>query len=236
MTVQIEKSDIEVILSTPVFKGIPDSLMRKIVSADDCTERRFCKGDTVYDRFDFMHSLGIILEGSVRVTKDNADAKPMLMSTLHRGAVFGAAALFNDSEEYATRLTALESCRIAFFPQRLVRRTVLREPEIAENYIRYLSERILFLNRKIYYLTAGTAEQRLANFALENLTQDAATPLPMSMTLLAAALNTSRASLYRALDALTQSGAIEKNGKLFRISDMDALKEYTLQSKEEELQ
>ena len=48
------------------------------------------------------------------------------------------------------------------------------------------------------------------------------------MTLLAAALNTSRASLYRALDTLTQSGAIETIGKLFRISDPDVLKEYTL--------
>lgn len=231
---QINKTDFDIILNTPVFRGAAESLVRRILSADDCIEQSFKKGDTVYDRFDFMHSLGVILEGSIRVTKDNADGKPMLMSTLYRGSIFGAAALFNDAREYATRLTALTACRIAFFPQRLVQRTVLREPEIAENYIRYLSERILFLNRKIYYLTAGTAEQRLANFASENLSTDIASPLPMSMTLLAAALNTSRASLYRALDTLTQSGAIEKNGKLFRISDPDVLKEYTLQNKEEE--
>lgn len=229
------KSDIETVMSTKIFRSSPEKLVVKILSSDACEEQSYKKGDIVYDRHDFKRSLGIILEGSIRVTKENADFKLMLMSTQYKGAVFGAAALFNDASEYATKLTALEDCRVAFFPQRLIERTIQREPEIARNYIAYLSERILFLNRKIFFLTAGTAEQRLANFAMENLSTDRATALPMSMTELAAALNTSRASLYRALDTLTDCGAITKEGKKLRIADINALRKYTQQNKEEEL-
>lgn len=229
------KSDIETVMSTKIFRSSPEKLVVKIFSSDACEEQSYKKGDIVYDRHDFKRSLGIILEGSIRVTKENADFKLMLMSTQYKGAVFGAAALFNDASEYATKLTALEDCRVAFFPQRLIERTIQREPEIARNYIAYLSERILFLNRKIFFLTAGTAEQRLANFAMENLSTDRATALPMSMTELAAALNTSRASLYRALDTLTDCGAITKEGKKLRIADINALRKYTQQNKEEEL-
>ena len=64
---QINKTDFDIILNTPVFRGAAESLVRRIVSADDCIEQSFKKGDTVYDRFDFMHSLGVILEGSIRV-------------------------------------------------------------------------------------------------------------------------------------------------------------------------
>lgn len=229
------KSDIETVMSTKIFRSSPEKLVVKILSSDACEEQSYKKGDIVYDRHDFKRSLGIILEGSIRVTKENADFKLMLMSTQYKGAVFGAAALFNDASEYATKLTALEDCRVAFFPQRLIERTIQREPEIARNYIAYLSERILFLNRKIFFLTAGTAEQRLANFAMENLSTDRAIALPMSMTELAAALNTSRASLYRALDTLTDCGAITKEGKKLRIADINALRKYTQQNKEEEL-
>lgn len=229
------KSDIETVMSTKIFRSSPEKLVVKILSSDACEEQSYKKGDVVYDRHSFKRSLGIILEGSIRVTKENADFKLMLMSTQYKGAVFGAAALFNDASEYATKLTALEDCRVVFFPQRLIERTIQREPEIARNYIAYLSERILFLNRKIFFLTAGTAEQRLANFATENLSTDRATALPMSMTELAAALNTSRASLYRALDTLTDCGAITKEGKKLRIADINALRKYTQQNKEEEL-
>ncbi len=226
---QPTKSDIETMLGTRLFKCAAESLVTKIAVSEDCEERHYVKGDIVYDRHSFKRSLGIILEGSIRVTKENADSKLMLMSTLYKGAIFGAAAIFNDAGEYATKLTVLEDCRVAFFPQRLIERTVEREPEIAQNYIRYLSERILFLNRKIFFLTAGTAEQRLANFASENLSTTTATALPMSMTELAAALNTSRASLYRALDALTESGALSKEGKMLRIADAEVLGKYIRQ-------
>ena len=165
-----------------------------------------------------------MLEGRLRVTKENADKRPIVMSTLQRGAMFGAAALFNSEPEYATKITAIEHSRVLFLPQRLIKRMIEREPDIAENYIRYLSERILFLNRKIYFLTAGTAEQRLAGFLLDNLAVGEFSEMPMTMHRLADALNMSRASLYRAFDELTASGAVSKQGKLVCINNAELLK------------
>lgn len=233
--VRPSKADVDTLRSAKLFRSCPEMLVLKILIAEDCEERCYKKGEIVYDRHSFKRSLGIILDGSIRVTKENADARPMLISTLYKGSMFGAAALFNETGEYATKLTAIENCRIVFFPQRLMERTVEREPEIAKNYIRYLSERILFLNRKMYFLTAGTAEQKLANFALENLSADVMAPLPLSMTELATALNISRASLYRAVDTLTESGALLKEGKKLGIADEALLRQYTQQNKEEVL-
>ena len=221
---KLNEIETELVSKTELFRGLPPSVLTRILAVADCTAAEYEKNEVVYDKTNFYRSLGIVLEGRLRVTKENADKRPIVMSTLQRGAIFGAAALFNSEPEYATKITAIERSRVLFLPQRLVKRMIEREPDIAENYIRYLSERILFLNRKIYFLTAGTAEQRLAGFLLDNLAVGEFSEMPMTMHRLADALNMSRASLYRAFDALTESGAVSKQGKLVCINNAELLK------------
>lgn len=221
---KLNEIETELVSKTELFRGSPPSVLTRILAVSDCTAAEYEKNEVVYDKTNFYRSLGIVLEGRLRVTKENADKRPIVMSTLQRGAIFGAAALFNSEPEYATMITAIERSRVLFLPQRLVKRMIEREPDIAENYIRYLSERILFLNRKIYFLTAGTAEQRLAGFLLDNLAVGEFSEMPMTMHRLADALNMSRASLYRAFDELTASGAVSKQGKLVCINNAELLK------------
>ena len=221
---KFNETEMELVLKTELFRGSPPSVLTRILAVSDCTAADYEKNDVVYDKTNFSRSLGIVLDGRLRVTKENADKRPIVMSTLQRGALFGAAALFNSEPEYATKITAIERSRVLFLPQRLIKRMIEREPDIAENYIRYLSERILFLNRKIYFLTAGTAEQRLAGFLLDNLAVGEYSEMPMPMHRLADALNMSRASLYRAFDELTESGAVSKQGKLVCINNAELLK------------
>lgn len=221
---KLNEIETELVSKTELFRGLPPSVLARILAVSDCTAAEYEKNEVVYDKTNFYRSLGIVLEGRLRVTKENADKRPIVMSTLQRGAIFGAAALFNSEPEYATKITAIERSRVLFLPQRLIKRMIEREPDIAENYIRYLSERILFLNRKIYFLTAGTAEQRLAGFLLDNLAVGEFSEMPMTMHRLADALNMSRASLYRAFDELTASGAVSKQGKLVCINNAELLK------------
>ena len=166
------------------------------------------RGQIIYAPHQFQHSLGVLLSG--------------LVSSLGPGDLFGAAALFNDREDYATTLTARASCRLLFFPQEQVAGLLEAHPGLARNYIRYLSGRIRFLDRKIEGLIAGSAERRLAQYLLERQA-DGAVVLDCSVTGLAGRLNVSRASLYRALDSLAAAGAIEKNGRTVRILDSAGL-------------
>ena len=209
-----------------IFYAVSVSTIEKVLASPYCELRSYKKGQLVYTKTDFSRSLGVVLSGSLRVTKGNAGGHAMIMSTLGSASLFGAAALFNDEPEYATDISALCDTEILFFAQRLVQRMMRFEPQIAENYIKYLSERILFLNKKIYFLSSGTAEQRLASFLLDNLPAGQSAELPMPLNKLALALNVSRASLYRAFDALADTGAIVKDGKNVCINDAERLKKY----------
>ena len=84
------------------------------------------------------------------------------------------------------------------------------DAKIALNYIRFLSGRIQFLNRKIDSFTAPDAEQALLSY-LGQKPQGRVEGI--SMVKLCEILNIGRTSLYRVMQQLEDSGKIKREGK-----------------------
>ncbi len=225
---KLSPTQLSTLRHTCIFYAVPMSTIERVVASPDCELKTYAKGQLVYGKTEFARSLGVVLSGSLRVTKSGEGGHTIIMSTLSEGSIFGAAALFTDQPEYAADIRAVNNAQIVFFAQRLVQRMMRYDAQIAVNYVRYLSERIRFLNKKLYFLSSGTAEQRLASFLLDNLPAGEAAELPMPLSKLSLALNVSRASLYRAFDALSEEGAIVKSGKSICINDAERLKKYIL--------
>lgn len=196
-----------------LLRGTPPALARRALADDLCTRSSIPRGDTIYTPRAFSRSLGLLLSGSVQVSKET-----LILNVLRPGACFGAAALFNDATDYVTTLTALDDCDILLFQQPLVADLMAESPAVARNYIAYLSGRIRFLNDKIEGLILGSAERKLAQY-LSARARDGRAELDCSATGLAQRLNVSRASLYRAFDALAEIGAAKKEGRFVHILD-----------------
>ena len=63
------------------------------------------------------------------------------------------------------------------------------------------------------------ADERLTGYLLAHRGEDGQVTLPGSLLELAQSLNIGRSSLYRSLDALTQSGAIRRQGRRIYVDD-----------------
>ncbi len=217
--------EFELIKSSFVFKGASESVLKAALSREDCHRRSYRRGDCVFSPREFIRALGIIVSGSIQVTKNSGHR--LAISRLRTGELFGAAAIFNDEEVFASILTALEPCSVIFFPEELIRQMMAMDFTIAENYIRYQSGRIRFLSSKIDGLSAGSAENRLAKYLLESTPDSGA--VAATMIELADMLNIGRASLYRALDSLISSGAVAKEGKRLVVTDRSQLEKMIIQ-------
>ncbi len=158
----------------------------------------------------FRRCLGLVLSGKVRVSRGE-----MFVAVLGKGDWFGAAALFNEREEYPSTLTALSECTVLFFPQECVAELMHRWPAAGENYVRYLSERIGFLSDRLNSLAAGSAEEKVEQFLLRSA--DETGVFTGSATAMAQALGLGRASIYRAFEALERRGVMTRDGKHIRI-------------------
>ncbi|MBR5540405.1 MAG: Crp/Fnr family transcriptional regulator [Clostridia bacterium] len=201
-----------------LFRGIGDEERQRITAR---LERpvTFRRGQVVYNTHTFRRAIGLILSGSVIVRSSGEAAHSVVINRLHTGEIFGVAALFDSaSDDYVTEITADEETAVQFIPQELMARLIAEFPTIAEQYIRFLSGRIRFLNRKLSALTNGNAENRLYHYLLAHQDEQGTIRLPGTMTELANTLNMGRSSLYRSLDTLVREGILVKEGKTYRIS------------------
>lgn len=201
----------------PVFRGCSPKLVQRALTHPECSVQCFQTGQTLYRPDHFSRCLGVLLSGGVRVTRD-----ALAISILAPGDLFGAAALFNDRPDYATTLTAISPCRVVLLTQELVSLLMDESPVIRDNYIRYLSGRIRFLSGKIRSLAADSAEGKLKQHLLTSLSPDRPR-LDCPATELAHRLGISRASLYRAFDALEGQGLIRREGRSLLVPDLKAL-------------
>ncbi len=192
---------------TALFHTLSPAELSDALARPECVRGSYAKGDVIYAPRTFDRSLGVLLSGMVQVTKGE-----LIVSVLREGELFGAAAIFNNEDEYATTLTARAACAAVFFSQALMTLLMERHHALAMAYVRYLSGRIRFLSDRIEDLIAGSAEQRLEQYLMARLEGDRVT-LDCPAAALARRLNMSRASLYRAFELLEESGIIRREGK-----------------------
>lgn len=204
-----------ILMEHPLFRRVPPDLLQQLIAgAEPCSIGR---GETIYERHHFRRCLGILLSGRLQVRKES-----LMVSTLQEGDVFGAAALFNEQEDYPTTLTALEDCRLLLISQEEIRMLVRRCGAFAEDYVTYLSGRIRFLSDRLDTVSADRGESKLARYLLA--AENGGGEVTLSATQLCQRIGVGRATLYRAFEELENAGAITRSGKTIRIVGVEKLR------------
>lgn len=183
-------------------------------------------GDTVLSMGETAHSIAYIAEGCVAVYRDSAQ-RSVLLNRLPCGSTFGASSLFGKDENFPTHLIAKASTRILFVSQETLESLFSQIPKTAVNYIRFLTDRIRFLNGKIRSFASGTNEEKLARFLLEN--EDNGKIFVKNLSSLASSLSLGRASLYREIESMTASGLISRSKNTIEILNKQNLERITKQ-------
>lgn len=219
------KQDGQILSSTFLFRGVGAELSDYAFASSSCTCAEFETGEHIYTRTEFQKSIGMVLSGGLKAVKGEEDGQGIVLNTFERGDVFGVAGMFGGSGRYVSDIVAVRRSRVLFLPQSLLRDLIDREPRVAENYIAFLSGRIRYLNTCIDHFTGGSAETRLAQFLVTfGEGKKESVKLPYSLIQLSDTLGIGRASLYRALNALTEKKLIRRTGRLIEILNPEGLK------------
>jgi len=210
-----------------LFNGIEPTAAGTAFRDADCSCLEFEPEEKIYTRDNYKKSMGIVLSGELKAMKPSGDGPDLVLNTFFVGGVFGIACLFNNTQQYVSEIVVVKRSRVLFLPQSLLHRLFEQNFQIAENYISYLSNRICFLNSRIDNFTGGSAEHRLASFLLSTSAQSEnplLVELPCTFTQLSNLLDMGRASLYRAMDELSDAGMISRSGKTISIIEIERLK------------
>ena len=205
----LTRDETALLLACPLLQGGDRALLEQVVGR--AQTEGFSAGAVVYSPKHFRRCLGVLLSGQLQVTKGT-----LTVSLLAPGDLFGAAALYSDEPEFATTITAQRDSRCLLLEQEVLDGLLAQSPLVRANYLRYLTGRIRFLSGRLQSLAQPGAEGKLARYLLASAQEGAVT---CPATDLAKRLGLSRASLYRAFDALEQSGLITRQGKTISVND-----------------
>ena len=221
----MKQSYLKLILAQKLFDGCEQNMIEDII-LESGTLRGFRSGEAMESD---ERAVGILLSGRGVIYSSDKGRQSLLRFISPVEAV-GVAGLFADKAP-DTRIYACGDGKSEMF---FVGRKAFEELMAAENdgrfrtnLIKFLSDRVTFLNSKIDFVTGGSAERRLVMF-LKNSSanNNGEIEIGMSMTALAHALDIGRASLYRAFDALVEDGAISRDGKSVKILAPELLDNY----------
>ena len=216
MAQTLTRSQQETVRKCFLFNGLSTEEVREILSG--LTPRSYRGGEPIYTPEEYEKSLGVVVEGEVSVFKPGGAQ----LNVIPKGGCFGAAALFDESEEessYVTTLIAHKACQVVFFSDLQLMDWFTRYPQMSMNYIRFLSGRIRFLNRRIDSFTSPSSEEALLRLLTEAADENGNVMVRGGYARLARTLCMSRATLYRAIARLEENGTIQKNGNMIRLTE-----------------
>jgi len=197
-----------------LFCGMGESELRQLIQNYPIQKMRFVKGESIEDPEHFFRGIGIVLDGALLVKKESGQAK-MIMSVLQTGSIFGAASLFSTADDkYAVSIAATKPTTVYLIDETTFREMMKSNFVIAENYVRYLTGRVRFLSQRLDTFVQPTIEDKLLLF-LQDHAKDGTCQFPFGMQALADCLCISRATLYRAIDALQADGKLIREHKRF---------------------
>ncbi len=207
------------ILSRASKKNIDEYLSESTVITED-----FSAGEIIRSPQTDGTRVGIIICGNAIVepchSKDNS-----LLKMLYKDDMFGIANLYSETQPFPSVIKAKNHVKVLFINGTAFRALIENDKATLEAYLSFMSKKIMYLNKKIATLTAGSTEKKLAFYLAEN-ERNGVLVTSLSMSAIAEILNIGRASLYRALDSLANDGLIIRDGKNISIPDKNALLNY----------
>ena len=222
----MNKEIIDIIQQTTIFQQCNQSFQEKLAEQSSiCT---FSKGQMVYMAHDKADKFYIILDGWVKLYRENIDGEQTIIDVLTTNHMFGDTAIFEDGH-YPCSAEIVEQSRLVCMPLSLLKSEIEDNSKLAMSMMSSMARYRKQQDQEIENRTLKNAPQRVGCFLLR-LTQQqhgrVIINLPYDKTLVASKLGMQPETFSRALNKLKDNVQISVNGGAIEVSDINELIDY----------
>ena len=206
-----------------LFKDMTTDEIKSLTKAVDFRIEKYISKDVIVSPKMCRKSLGFILKGEciIERTKNNNDSLPLNM--LKRGESFGILTVFSADEDFPTRVISKKETEILFFSKEDIHTFMKASYKVSVNIASFLAEKIQFLNNKIATFSSDSVREKLEKFLLSEYEKNNSETFKFNAKQTSAIINSGRASLYRAIQAMSDEGTIELSGRQITIKNIKQL-------------
>lgn len=221
---------LEKVSGVGLFHGIPRDSLEVMLN---CLKPKVCcfkRNDYIVTGGDTYESVGILLQGTATVSKENAAGNRIVMSLLKSGDIFGEIVAFSSFMTWPATVQAQEVCEVLFLPRGKIvgdcERMCSWHRILILNFLQIISERAIMLNKKVEYLTLKSIRGKICTYLLDQYktTGNKNIILPLNRNELADFLNISRPSMSREMGKLRDEGLIKFHLTSFELLNPEELK------------
>lgn len=214
-----------------LFEGFETFQLKTMLQCFDPKINFYEKGDFIVLSGDRYYGLGILVEGTAVVSKENAAGSRVMMTTIAAGDLFGEVIAFSGKEIWPASVQAQTSSKAIFIENN----TILNQCSEAcsfhslliRNLLKIVSNRAMILNSRVEYLSMKSISSKIACLLLEYLRKSGSNTfrLPMNRNEMADFLNISRPSMSREMGIMRDNGIIDFQKEAIKILNLDKLKD-----------
>ncbi len=225
---KFKRSDLtEFLPESFMFSNLSLEEIDGLVNTNEFEVDYFGGGETISSQERFRERIYFVVDGECEVSRHKSDGTSIPLNSLKRGDSFGVLGVFANISEYPTEIRAKRNSNLVSISKEAALTLVRLHPQIAMNVIAFLGNRVAFLNEKIATFSADNVEQKFAKFIVAEAKKHNALSFEINLKRTAEAINSGRASLYRALEDLTEKELIKVQNKKIYILDIKGLERYT---------
>lgn len=213
----------EVILKNPLFAGISREELGSMLNCLNADVVRIPKGEPVFLEGDPAGFVGLVLEGSVQIVRDDYFGNRTLLALAEEGDIFAESYSTAGVDTVPVSGYALKNSRVMLLECRKML-TVCSNAcgfhnRLVKNLLQMVSRKNLQLSRKIQFMSQKTTKDKLMAYLLDQAKRkgSAEFTIPLDRQTLADFLGVERSAMSAELSKLRKAGILEYKGSSFRI-------------------
>lgn len=209
------KNFINILSDNILFKGIDSSIIEKNLQIDTCKINKYQKGAIVSQQGDPCNSISLILKGSLSAIQLTSGGENLSIKRFDKDDAFGVALFCMHNPSYPFNLVSNENSIVIEIPFNRIEALLKNSWQFNQNYIRFLSGRVLTLKNKVKLLQFRDVRSRLTIYLTQAYRDSGqlSFKLPHKKVEIAEIIGVARPSISRELKKMEQDLLIKVNGQ-----------------------
>ena len=212
--------------STPLFRGSTPDEISAMLGCLGVRKRSYTRNERIWHMGDVTTSIGLVLEGSVRIESVDTWGNVSVMRNVRAGQLFGEAYAAS-GETLMVDVVASEDCHIMFLKVAKVLTTCPHacphHARTATNLTAAIARQCLSLSQRIFHATPKTIRGKVLSYLSSQAERanSAEFEIPFNRQQLADYLGVDRSALSAELSRMARDGLIETNRCHFKLLNID---------------
>ncbi|MFA6872765.1 MAG: Crp/Fnr family transcriptional regulator [Bacteroidaceae bacterium] len=156
--------EIEELLNTPLFKDVKEETLRNFLATTPNALRSYRSNQFIALQGNPCQSLFILCKGTVRTHMTNAEGKQLTIETIEAPRALAPAFIFATENRFPVNIETLTLCEVLVINKSNFLELMHEESSIMQNFLRIISDRSIFLSKKVNSFALQNLKERLLNY------------------------------------------------------------------------